>query len=72
METPSDGLLVHTAFTVFVFTFVLVRSSTSSPTVTLTGSLDNNDSFTPTDPVRQVDKITGSTRSANKQIAFGG
>ena len=40
-------------------TFVLVNVRTSSPTVTLKGSLVTSDSFTPTDPVTHVDLIKG-------------
>ena len=44
-------------------TFVLVNKRTLSPIVTLTGSLDNKDSLTPTEPVTHVDLIVGGTRS---------
>ena len=48
-------------------TFVLVNKRTLSPIVTLTGSLDNKDSFTPTEPVTHVDLIVGGTRSTTEK-----
>lgn len=48
-------------------TFVFVNIRAVSPRITLTGSLVSSDSWTPTEPVIQVDNTLGATRSRIKK-----
>lgn len=48
-------------------TFVFVNIRAVSPRITLTGSLVSSDSWTPTEPVIQVDNTLGTTRSGIKK-----
>ena len=49
-------------------TFVFVNIRAVSPRITLTGSLVSSDSWTPTEPVIQVDSTWGATRSGIKSV----